>query len=85
MKPSPTLVLTILLATAGLAMAEQCLRAAKLTGRDRWVGAIVEPDADPAPFMGPNALSIRSALDQRLVRVRSSEPDFIWPSRQIFP
>jgi len=69
---------------AGLAMAAQCLRAAKFTGRDRWVGATVEPDADPAPFMVPNAWSVGTALDQRLVRVRSSEPGFIWPSRQVF-
>ena len=66
---------------AGVAMAEQCLRAAKLTGRDRWVGAMVEPGAAPGRFTGPEAWSVASALDQRLVRVRCSEPDFIWPAR----
>jgi diguanylate cyclase (GGDEF)-like protein len=70
---------------AGLAMAAQCLQAAKLTGRDRWVGATLEPDADPAPFRVPDAWNLATALDQRLVRVRCSEPDFIWPSRQAFP
>jgi len=69
---------------AGLAMAAQCLRAAKSTGRDRWVGATVEPDADPAPFLLPDGWSVATALDQRLVRVRSSEPGFIWPSRRAF-
>ena len=70
---------------AGLAMAAQCLRAAKLTGRDRWVGATVEPDADPARFLGPKAWTVATALDQRLVRVRSSEPGFTWPAGQAFP
>jgi diguanylate cyclase (GGDEF)-like protein len=66
---------------AGVAMAEQCLRAADLSGQDRWVGAIVEPGADPARFTGPEAWNVASALDRRLVWVRCSEPDFIWPAR----
>lgn len=70
---------------AGLAMAEQCLRAAKLTGRNRWVGATLEPNADPGRFKGPEAWSVGSALDQRLVQVQCSEPGFIWPARRTLP
>jgi diguanylate cyclase (GGDEF)-like protein len=70
---------------AGLAMAEQCLRAAKATGRDRWVGATLEPNADPVRFKGPEAWSVGPALDQRLVQVQCSEPDFVWPARRALP
>jgi hypothetical protein len=43
---------------------------------------MVDPDADPARFAGPEAWNVTTALDQGLVRVQCSAPDFAWPGRR---
>ena len=62
-----------------LKMADQCLYAAKNTGRDRWVGALMPPDADPAPLAGLKTWDVGWALKQGLMVASSSDPDFQWP------
>jgi diguanylate cyclase (GGDEF)-like protein len=62
-----------------LKIADQCLYAAKNTGRDRYVGALVPAGADPAPFQGLRSWDVPWALERGLVEVRCSEPDFRWP------
>ena len=65
-----------------LELADQCLYAAKTSGRDRWVGALLKVDQDPAPLEGLDSWDIAKALELGLVDVACSEPDFLWPSAQ---
>jgi len=63
-----------------LGLAEQCLAAAKGSGRDRWVGALLEPGADPAPLRGQDRWNLPWAVARGLIRVDCSEPGLVWPS-----
>ena len=64
----------------GLAVAEQCLAAAKKTGRDRWVGATLRPDAEPEALRGLAFWEVGGAVAQGLAAVQCSEPGFRWPA-----
>ncbi|BDU74237.1 GGDEF domain-containing protein [Mesoterricola silvestris] len=63
----------------GMAIAEACLAAAKRSGRDRFVGALFRPDADPAPLRDADGWDLGRARAQGLVEVLCSEPGFVWP------
>ncbi len=63
----------------GMAIAEQCLAAAKRSGRDRYVGAVFKPEADPEPLRGMESLDLAWARAHGLVDVLCSEPGFVWP------
>lgn len=63
----------------GMTIAEQCLSAAKRSGRDRYVGAIFKTDAEPGKLAGGEAWDLPSAFEQGLVEVLCSEPGFVWP------
>jgi len=62
-----------------LKMADQCLYAAKNTGRDRWVGALMPPEVDPAPLQDLKTWDVGWALDKGLMTAISSDPGFQWP------
>ncbi len=61
-------------------LADQCLKAAKGSGRDRWVGAMLVPEADPGPLRGRAQWDLPWAQAQGLVRVDCSEEGFVWPA-----
>lgn len=63
----------------GVAIAEQCLAAAKRSGRDRYVGAIFKADASPEPLRDLEAWDLAWARTHGLVDVVCSEPGFVWP------
>ncbi|BDU73501.1 ligand-binding sensor domain-containing diguanylate cyclase [Mesoterricola silvestris] len=62
-----------------LKLADQCLYAAKNTGRDRWVGALMPPEADAAPLEGMKTWDLDWAASKGLMDITSSEPGFRWP------
>jgi diguanylate cyclase (GGDEF)-like protein len=62
-----------------LKVADQCLYAAKESGRDRWVGALMPPDTDPAPLAGLKTWDVGWALKRGLMIAASSDPGFHWP------
>ena len=59
-------------------LADQCLYAAKRSGRDRWVAAFVKPDAPREPFESGAAWNVAWAVDQGLMTVQSSGAEVIW-------
>jgi diguanylate cyclase (GGDEF)-like protein len=61
-----------------LKLADQCLYAAKSAGRDRWVGALMPPEVDPALLDGLKTWDVRWALEHGLMEVSSSDPAFRW-------
>jgi len=61
-----------------LRMADQCLYAAKNTGRCRWVGVSMLEDADPAKLDGLKSWDVRWAVDQGLMKIETIDPDFRW-------
>jgi diguanylate cyclase (GGDEF)-like protein len=63
----------------GLELADQCLYAAKTSGRDRWVGALLKSDQDPAPLFGMESWDVATANELGLVDLLCSQPDFQWP------
>ena len=62
-----------------LKMADQCLYAAKNTGRNRWVGALMAPDADTRPLLDLKTWDVGWAHSKGLMEVSCSEPGFVWP------
>jgi diguanylate cyclase (GGDEF)-like protein len=61
-----------------LDLADQCLYAAKRSGRNKWVGAYVRADADPGPFTHLDAWDVAWALEHQLMDAKSSDPEFSW-------
>ncbi len=61
-----------------LRMADQCLYAAKNTGRARWVGVDLDELVDPRPLEGLKSWDVGWALAHHLVTVASSDPGFTW-------
>lgn len=59
-------------------VADQCMYAAKHTGRNRWVGVFVRPDAPSEPFETLEGWDMGWALANDLVEAKCSEADFIW-------
>ena len=59
-------------------MADQCLYAAKHSGRNRWVGAFIEPGSDPEPFTRMDAWDVQWAVEHGLMTVKTSEPGLRW-------
>jgi len=62
-----------------LKLADQCLYAAKNTGRDRWVGALMPPEGDVSLLEGMKTWDVGWAASKGLMEVTSSEPGFVWP------
>jgi hypothetical protein len=60
-------------------VADQCLYAAKRSGRNRWVGAIIPPGTPPDPFLNLSGWDVPWALEAGCLRAESSEPGFRWP------
>ncbi len=60
-------------------VADQCLYAAKRSGRNRWVAALVRPEAPMDPFAHLDAWDVPWAVEHGLMDAVSSEPDFTWP------
>ena len=63
-----------------LEVADQCLYAAKSSGRNRWVGALFQAERDPAPLGALPHWTVAEALKRELIHVHSSDPDFLWPA-----
>jgi len=59
-------------------IADQCLYAAKNSGRDRFVGALMDPEADPSALADLKNWDVSWALERGLMTLISSEPGFTW-------
>jgi diguanylate cyclase (GGDEF)-like protein len=62
-----------------LKMADQCLYAAKNTGRDRAVGVTMPAWTDIKLLEGLKTWDLAWALEKGLMEAASSEPGFVWP------
>jgi diguanylate cyclase (GGDEF)-like protein len=60
-------------------VADQCLYAAKRSGRDRWVACRVRAGAPVEPFAHLDAWDVPWALAHGVMDAESSAPDFRWP------
>ena len=59
-------------------LADQCLYAAKRSGRDRWVAAFIQPEAPAAPFEGKAGWQVGWAVAQGLMTAESSGGEVVW-------
>jgi len=59
-------------------LADQCLYAAKHSGRDRWVAAFIEPGAPRAPFEDGAAWNVAWAVREGLMTAQSSQGEVTW-------
>jgi diguanylate cyclase (GGDEF)-like protein len=64
----------------GVEIAEACLAAAKRSGRDRYVGALLKADADASLLEKLDGWDLGWARGRGLVDVVCSEPGFVWPN-----
>ena len=59
-------------------LADQCLYAAKRSGRNRWVAAFVQPDAPAEPFEGKQGWQVGWAVAEGLMKAESSGGEVVW-------
>ena len=64
--------------TQAIDLADQCLYAAKRSGRDRWVAAFIQPEAPAAPFEGKEGWQVGWAVAQGLMKAESSGGEVLW-------